>query len=981
MVNINIIRTKPKQKVLFAGFLYLSFIIIFTYLNVLNKEQTLYQELDVQLEKAATIPKLLLPPELHHKDMKKGELSEAQMYDNILTLSKFTDQRDIIYIYTLILRDDTVLFTSSSATIEERESGEALSFYFDHYDDVDPRVFDIFKTKEKSYLEYTDQWGTFRSVFIPSYSPDGTFYLSVADLSVSHIQSLLNQQIYNSILIAILFLLFAYPLYYTATGKLKDDTKRLSEEVQRQTLAIKDSQNKLVQNQNVLLQLVKEDFFDQTEALTKIISATAKQLEVARVSVWLFNKDRTAITSQALYNQGEITTNHLAIEAKDHPQYFATISTDGFVSANDAHSHPATNEFLEGYLLPNDISSMLDTPIYAQGNVIGVTCCEQVGPKRQWSREDEDFARSISDLCSQVFLNERRKEAEKLLNHQAHYDELTKLPNRVLFADRFSQAVAHSKRTKTMLAVCFLDLDNFKPVNDTYGHDVGDLLLIEVARRLKDTIREQDTVSRQGGDEFTILLGSIKSITHCEQLLKRINTALKQPYLINENSHNISASIGTTLYPNDNADLDTLIRHADHAMYQAKLTGKNQHHFFDAIDDQQIVFRQAQLKDVNTALINNDFQLYYQPKVNMRTGKVFGAEALIRWFHPEKGMIPPLEFLPLIEGSELEILLGNWVINEALKQLAEWHKQDINLEVSVNISSYHLQSPTFFDRLKDALDAHATVDSRYLQLEILESSALGDIKAISKVIKNCQSILGVNVALDDFGTGYSSLTHMRDLSANIIKIDQSFVRDLLIDPNDYSIIEGIIGLARAFNLEVIAEGVEVDEQGLMLLLMGCEEAQGYGISRPLPAEVIPTWLADFTPNPYWLDYAQHTLSPKHQKIGLLQLTTKHWYENVLSFLDEGQLEVGLTECHLGVWFNRLKQDKLFAQDWLNQLKQSHDIMFNLANDLILIKNSENDTIKQSTLNQFKVSYQQIEMLLQTDDHTLTNTPSTKTINN
>ena len=286
----------------------------------------------------------------------------------------------------------------------------------------------------------------------------------------------------------------------------------------------------------------------------------------------------------------------------------------------------------------------------------------------------------------------------------------------------------------------------------------------------------------------------------------------------------------------------------------------------------------------------------------MKTGKVFGAEALIRWHHPDKGMIPPLDFLPVIEDTELEIELGNWVINEALQQLAKWQQQDIDLEISVNISSFHLLSPAFFDQLKEAIDTHFDIKPQRLQLEILESSALGDLKTISDIIKNCQTILGVNVALDDFGTGYSSLTHIRDLSANVIKIDRSFIRDLLIDPNDYSITEGVIGLAKAFNLEIIAEGVETTEQGIMLLLMGCEEAQGYHISRPLPAENFPTWLTDYTPNPDWLHYGQHKLTLQQQNIMLLQLTTKQWFENVLSILDDNQLELSLAKCHLGVWF-------------------------------------------------------------------------------
>lgn len=606
--------------------------------------------------------------------------------------------------------------------------------------------------------------------------------------------------------------------------------------------------------------------------------------------------------------------------------------------------------------------SILDTPIYNQGELLGITSCENLETQKKWTRQDEDFARSISDLCAQVFLNEQRKRAEKRLLQQAHYDALTQLPNRVLFADRFSQAVAHSKRSQSLLAICFLDLDNFKPVNDTYGHEAGDQLLIEVAKRIKETMREEDTVSRQGGDEFTILLGDLESSGQCEQILMRINADLSQPYFITGSPHNISVSIGATLYPNDNADLDTLIRHADQAMYQAKLAGKSQLHFFNAVDNQQTVD-----KEIKRALTNNDFHLYYQPKVNMKTGKVFGAEALIRWHHPDKGVIPPLDFLPVIDGTELEIELGNWVINEALQQMAQWQQQDIDLEISVNISSFHLQSHAFFDQLKDALESHLDIESQKLQLEILESSALGDLKTISDIIKNCQTLLGVNIALDDFGTGYSSLAHIRDLSANVIKIDRSFIRDLLIDPNDYSITEGVIGLAKAFNLEIIAEGVETTEQGIMLLLMGCEEAQGYHISRPLPAESFPTWFTDYTPNPDWLHYGQHKLSLQQQKIILLQLTTKQWFENVLSLLDDNQLELNLAKCHLGVWFNRLKQDKLFNHLWQRALREGHDAMFNKARNLIDIKSNLDIDIKPNAINEFKTTYQHLETLLQSDD--------------
>jgi len=446
------------------------------------------------------------------------------------------------------------------------------------------------------------------------------------------------------------------------------------------------------------------------------------------------------------------------------------------------------------------------------------------------------------------------KEQQHKLEQMAHYDVLTKLPNRALFYDRFTQAVAHSQRTETLLAVCFLDLDNFKPVNDIYGHNVGDQLLIEVAERVKRKIRQEDTISRQGGDEFTLLLSDFQHPHQCEVMLHRIIQALAEPYIIEEQHITISASLGTTIYPLDNSDIDTLIRHADQAMYHSKLAGKNRYHLFNAKHDQQVSIKNKKLADIKHALSNNQLCLHFQPKVNMQTGIVYGAEALIRWNHPEKGLIQPLDFLPVIEETSLEIQVGEWVIEQALLQMDTWLKQGILLEVSVNIASYHLQSKTFISQLEKALLKQSTINPKHLQLEILESSAIGDMHIINAVIQSCQNSLGVTIALDDFGTGYSSLTHLRNLPAETIKIDKSFVMEILNDPDDYRITDGIIGLAKSFNREVIAEGVETTEHGLTLLLMGCEQAQGYGIARPMPADELTTWLTHYTPNKAWLSY-------------------------------------------------------------------------------------------------------------------------------
>jgi len=536
-------------------------------------------------------------------------------------------------------------------------------------------------------------------------------------------------------------------------------------------------------------------------------------------------------------------------------------------------------------------------------------------------------------LFSDITQNKRQQEKLHLM---AHYDVLTQLPNRALFADRFSQAIAHSKRQELLLAVCFLDLDNFKPVNDTYGHEVGDQLLIEVARRIQANIREEDTVSRQGGDEFAILLGDINSVSHCQNMLKRLHDSLAQPYLIGDDSINIGASSGVTLYPLDDADIDTLIRHADQSMYQSKLAGKNRYHLFNAEEDQQIINTNIRLKEIQMALTNNEFCLYYQPKVNMKTGEVFGVEALIRWRHPERGLIPPLDFLPIIENTELEIDIGDWVIAEAVQQIEQWQQQNITLEVSVNISSHHLQSANFFSHLDRVLEKHPSINSKHLQLEILESSALGDLKAVSGIIGVCKDTLGVNIALDDFGTGYSSLTHLRSLPANTIKIDQSFVRDMLEDPSDYAIIDGVIALAGSLNREVIAEGVETIEHGLMLLLMGCHNAQGYVIAKPMPAGDFSEWLTAYSPNQKWLEYGNKKLTAQEKKIELLKVMLEHWFSGAKQRLlntdnaDEEEVLIEYKKSHHRTWVERARQELLFDVDWLNSLAKESETIHQLV---------------------------------------------------
>ncbi|QJC57359.1 putative signaling protein [Polaromonas vacuolata] len=442
------------------------------------------------------------------------------------------------------------------------------------------------------------------------------------------------------------------------------------------------------------------------------------------------------------------------------------------------------------------------------------------------------------------------KQHAEQLEHIAHYDSLTHLPNRVLLADRLKQALLNCKRRGNSLAVVFLDLDNFKKVNDEHGHNVGDELLVTLAQRMKAALRSGDTLARLGGDEFVAILVDMQTSNDYEQVVHRLLEAASSPVMTTEHELCVSASIGVTIYPHDDGDADLLIRHADQAMYAAKQTGRNRYNLFDMDLEEAMLTRHSGLENIRQALENKEFVLFYQPKINMATNEVVGSEALIRWQHPTRGLLSPADFLPLIENHPLSVMVGEWVIETALKQLSIWRGMGLNIPVSVNIGARQLQEDEFEAHLTKALEAHRDVPSHCLELEVLESSALEDMNKISRVMRACCA-LGVRFLLDDFGTGHSSLTHLRRLPADVIKIDQSFVRDMLEDSEDLAIVKGVIALAVTLKLEIIAEGVETKAHGDMLISLGCTLAQGYGIARPMPEDKLPNWVKNWHTNPAW----------------------------------------------------------------------------------------------------------------------------------
>jgi diguanylate cyclase (GGDEF)-like protein/PAS domain S-box-containing protein len=460
--------------------------------------------------------------------------------------------------------------------------------------------------------------------------------------------------------------------------------------------------------------------------------------------------------------------------------------------------------------------------------------------------EPQHYVALFSDITT-------AKEHEQQLEHIAHYDALTNLPNRVLLADRLKQAMLQEQRREQRLAVVYLDLDGFKAVNDQYGHEAGDHLLMALAVRMKAALREGDTLARIGGDEFVAVLVDLVDATDSMPMLNRLLAAASEPVQWNAEVLQVSASLGVTLYPQDEElDADQLQRQADQAMYQAKISGKNGYHFFDATHDRNVRDRHESLERIRSALLAGEMVLHYQPKVNMRTGQVVGAEALIRWQHPQRGLLTPGFFLPSIENHALAVELDEWVIHTALSQMEVWQKAGLQLPVSINVGGRLLQRHDFVQRIQGLLVAHPDVDPRSVELEVLETSALMDVDGVSFAMQECRDF-GVSFALDDFGTGYSSLAYVKRLPVSRLKIDQSFVRDMLVDKDDMAILRAVMGLAAAFHQGVVAEGVETAEQGVALMQLGCDFAQGYFISRPMPAQDVALWVANWKVDSSWLN--------------------------------------------------------------------------------------------------------------------------------
>lgn len=475
----------------------------------------------------------------------------------------------------------------------------------------------------------------------------------------------------------------------------------------------------------------------------------------------------------------------------------------------------------------------------------------------------EIFQPAMNHLATAITLcHSHEKEVARRLEYAVNFDSLTGLPNAQLFNERLRQGIAAARDSGERLAILCIDIDDFRQFNEREGVEAGNKALAALAACFAHSLRDGELVAHLLGDEFALLLPALpdaEAVTERVAALEHI-TVLELPAgVATADSCRFTATLGGAIFPDDASDADALIRHAQIALHQAKQQGRGELHWFDREQDRRAQQRRELLNRLQQALRNGELCFFYQPQVDMVTGSVVGFEALLRWQDPVRGLVPPLEFLPLAEDSDFIVDLGEWGMREALRQVLAWQKQGLHTRISVNIAGRHLQLPDFTERVRQAL-REVPAPPECLEIEILETSMLGDFDRVQRVIEECGQ-LGVRFALDDFGTGYSSLAYLSQLSAAEIKIDQMFVRNLFANRGDPAIIQAIVHIAEVFRRDLVAEGVESVEHGSLLVSMGCRIGQGYGIGRPMPAAAVLGWLREYRAPTEWAAASKNQWHP------------------------------------------------------------------------------------------------------------------------
>ncbi|WP_407267965.1 EAL domain-containing protein [Radiobacillus sp. PE A8.2] len=618
----------------------------------------------------------------------------------------------------------------------------------------------------------------------------------------------------------------------SSQNTLQISVKDVTEQKQAQNF---DSQLRIRKQKSELLQLIKNKDINngKLDKAYKIIAESASNsLGVERVNIWLYHPERYVLECKDRFEWSKNVHKTIdSIDLEDNPHYMVSIEKDSLITVHDVYKDISNYSMYKPFLDPS-VSSYIDAPIRIDGKVIGVVSFEHIGMPRQWTYDEQSFSSSIADIVALAIEKAERKRVEAQVEHLAYYDQLTKLPNRIYLYEKLHEVLKDAKKHNREFVVMFFDLDQFKQINDSLGHTVGDQLLLEVAKRIKTSIREIDLFARMGGDEFVLILPRIRQKEDVAVVAERIIDAFKEPINLEDRELYITTSIGISVYPDDGEDEESLIKHADSAMYEAKGKGRNAYKFYSSSMSEQAEQRLLLEMNLNKALERKEFILFYQPIMDLNSNKMRGGEALIRWNHPELGLLSPIKFIALAEETGLIIPIGYWVIQSVCEQIKLWEQQyDMHdFRVAINISVVQFEDERFIENVKAILE-ETNIQPHLLDFEITES-VMQNVETSIAVLGELQK-LGIQVSLDDFGTGYSSLSVLKHLPINNIKIDKSFIDDLHAE-NEETIVQNIIDMSRNMNFKVVAEGIEREGQLHFLKNKLCDYGQGYLFNRPQP---------------------------------------------------------------------------------------------------------------------------------------------------
>jgi diguanylate cyclase (GGDEF)-like protein len=628
-------------------------------------------------------------------------------------------------------------------------------------------------------------------------------------------------------------------LRYSYAGIMEELTSHVSERTRVET-QLRQGDERMRRQSDSLLDLARESSIaagDISGALRAITEKAAKAMRCRRISVWFLDDSAAVLRCMhVLTDDKHDNAPRYRFEEKLCKPLFDAMRQTRTYAVADVANDARVADIMQSYLKPNHTTALLGAPFRQGVRVRGIILHEYTDGTREWTRDEASFASSLADFVALAITAYDRHTAENKLRELANYDRLTGLPNRSLFMDRLAQVLAKARRTKQRVALLFIDVDRFKGINDSLGHQAGDLVLRTVGKRLSNSLRSPDSVARLGGDEFTVILDECENLEAITNVCDRILETVMEPILLGQTEATLSCSIGISLFPSDGKDVEALLQNADSAMYKAKDHGRNNYQFFTEDMHAKAMLHLSRENSLRKALQRKEMVLHYQPQFDVRNGGVIGVEALVRWQDPEWGLIWPAEFIPLAEETGLIVPLGQWVLKEACLQARQWYEamNGRPFHMAVNLSVRQFAAEGLLGFVQEALK-ESGLKPDILQLEITESTVMRDIDANVKLLNKLKN-LGVRIGLDDFGTGHSSLMYLKRLPVDVLKIDRAFVEEIASSNYDTAIAHSIIALAEGLKLEVIAEGVETVQQMEQLKKEGCYKMQGYLFSAALDTE-------------------------------------------------------------------------------------------------------------------------------------------------